>query len=170
MKSTCAWCKKEISLSDCSDPNNNRPITHVVCSDCLRKDVSSYAVSLREYLDLFPKPVFVVDSDVRIVASNRLGSSLLNKKPEDVDGKLGGDAFECIYAELPGGCGNTLHCKTCTIRMTVTDTLQTGKSHVEVPAHPDLHHITKENGIRFLITTERVGNAVILRIDDVAEV
>jgi hypothetical protein len=168
MKSNCAWCKKEISVSDSSDPITDAPITHGICSDCLRKEFSSYAVTLREYLDLFPKPVFLVDSDVRIVASNRSGLSLLKKMPEEVDGRLGGDAFECRYAELPGGCGKTLHCKTCTIRLTVTDTMLTGKSHVEVPAYPDLHHITKENQIRFLITTERVDNAVILRIDDVA--
>jgi hypothetical protein len=169
MKTTCARCKKEISVSDSIDPLENAPITRGFCSDCLRKECSSYSVSLRDFLDMFPKPVFLVDSDVRILASNRPGLALLKKKPDEVDGKLGGDAFECRYAEQPGGCGMTIHCKTCAIRITVTDTFQTGKSHVEVPAYPDLHHITQENRIRFLITTERVGEAVILRIDDVAE-
>jgi len=50
------------------------------------------------------------------------------------------------------------------------DTLQSGKSNIRVPAYPDLHHMTGENRIRFLITTERVGEAVLLRIDEVAEV
>lgn len=95
--------------------------------------------------------------------------SLLQKTPEEVEGELGGNAFGCNYADLPGGCGNTAHCKTCTIRMTVMDTLQSGKSNIRVPAYPDLHHMTGENRIRFLITTEKVGEAVLLRIDEVAE-
>ncbi|MCJ7776462.1 MAG: hypothetical protein MUP08_08760, partial [Desulfobulbaceae bacterium] len=68
-----------------------------------------------------------------------------------------------------GGCGNTVHCKSCTIRNTVTDTLQSGKSNIKVPAYPDLHHITGDNRIRFLITTERAAEAVLLRIDEISE-
>lgn len=104
------------------------------------------------------------------MTGNRVGFDMLKKKPEEVEGELGGDAFGCRHANLPGGCGSTVHCKTCTIRMTVMDTLQSGKSHIRVPAYPDLHHMTGENRIRFLITTERVGEAVLLRIDDVGQV
>jgi len=60
-------------------------------------------------------------------------------------------------------------CAWCTIRLTVSDTLRSGKSHVRVPAYRDLHDITGEYRIRFLISTERVGEAVLLRIDDVTE-
>jgi hypothetical protein len=62
-----------------------------------------------------------------------------------------------------------LHCKTCTIRKTITDTLQTGRSHIGVAAYPDLRHITGESRIRFIISTEKVGNAVMLRIDEISE-
>lgn len=103
------------------------------------------------------------------MTGNSNGLSLLNKGHEEVDGKLGGDAFGCRYASLPGGCGNAVHCRSCTIRITVTDTLQSGRSDIKVPAYPELHHMTGENRIRFLITAERVGEAVLLRIDDVAE-
>jgi hypothetical protein len=49
------------------------------------------------------------------------------------------------------------------------DTLQSGESHIKVPAYPDLHHITGDYRIRFLITTERVADAVLLRIDNISE-
>jgi hypothetical protein len=124
---------------------------------------------MKRFLDRFSEPVFLVSSEGRIVTANSAGFSALRKKPEEVYGKLGGDAFSCKYANLPGGCGNTIHCKTCTIRNTITDTLQSGKSNIKVPAYPDLHFITGEKRLRFLITTERIGEAVLLRIDDVTE-
>jgi hypothetical protein len=170
MKRICAWCKKDLGSSSSSDVTGDGPITHGICGDCTRKTLSFKAKSLRDFLDQFSRPVFLVDSEGRIVTGNTIGFSLLQKKPEEVEGELGGDAFGCRYAKFPGGCGNTVHCKTCTIRITVMNTLQSGKSNIRVPAYPDLHHMTGENRIRFFITTERVGEAVLLRIDEVAEV
>lgn len=169
MRKICAWCKKELGSSHADDGTGNTPITHGICSDCVREALMFKAKTLKSFLDLFSEPVFYVDSEARVVASNNAGYSLLNKDPREVNGKLGGVAFDCSYAALPGGCGKTVHCKTCTIRNTVTDTLRTGKSNVNVPAYPDLHHVTGECKICFLISTERVGDAVLLRIDDVIE-
>jgi PAS domain-containing protein len=169
MKRICAWCKKDLGSSDTSERTGNAPITHGICGDCARKTLSFEAQPLRKFLDQFYKPVFLVNGEGRILTGNSMGLALLQKKPEEIDGELGGDAFGCRHAKLPGGCGNTVHCKTCTIRITVLDTLQSGKSSVRIPAYPDLHHITGENRIRFLISTERIGEAVLLRIDDVAE-
>jgi hypothetical protein len=103
------------------------------------------------------------------VTGNSIGPALLQKNPEEVEGELGGDAFGCNYANLPGGCGNTVHCRTCAIRINVLETLQSGKSKIGIPAYPDFHHMTGENRVRFLITTERIGETVLLRINDVAE-
>lgn len=169
MKRICAWCKKDLGSSSTLNGIGNDPVTHGICGDCMRKILSSGAKSLRTFLDRFSKPVFLMNHEGRIVTANSMGFSLLRKKPEEVDGELGGDAFDCNYASLPGGCGNTIHCRTCTIRNTVMDTLKSGMSNIRIPAYPDLHHITGENRIRFLITTEKIGEAVFLRIDDVAE-
>jgi hypothetical protein len=170
MKRICAWCKKDLGSSGTFDGTGDAPITHGMCGDCARKTLSFKAKPLRSFLDQFSKPVFLMNSEGRIVTGDAIGFSFLQKKPEEVENELAGDAFGCRYANLPGGCGNTVHCKTCTIRITVMDTLQSGKSNIRVPAYPDLHHMTGENRIRFLITTERVGEAVLLRIDEVTEV
>jgi len=170
MRRICAWCKKDIGSPDILDGVDiDVPITHGICGDCARKTLSFKAKSIKDILDQFSKPVFLLNSDGRVVCGNNAGLSLLKKSLDEIGGKLGGEAFSCKYADLPGGCGNTIHCKTCTIRNTVMDTLESGKSNIGIPAYPDLHHITKENRIRFLITTERVGKAVLLRIDDVTE-
>lgn len=169
MKKVCAWCKKELSSPDTDSANADAPVSHGMCGDCARRILSYKAQPIRAFLDQFSKPVFLVNGEGRIVTGNSSALSLLGKKPDQVDGKLGGDAFGCKNAGLPGGCGNTVHCKSCTIRRTVLETQQTGKSNRNIPAYPDLHFMTGENRIRFLITTERAGGAVLLRIDEVTE-
>jgi len=169
MRRVCAWCDKELGLSSIKTEKENMPITHGICGDCMRKTMSYKAKPLKDFLDQFSDPVFWVDSERRIVVANNEGLSVLHKKSEEISGKLGGDAFGCKYADLPGGCGNTVHCKTCTIRMTVTDTMQSGRSNIRIAAYPELHHITGERKIRFLISTEKIGEAVLLRIDNVTE-
>ncbi|RPH51479.1 MAG: PAS domain-containing protein [Desulfobacteraceae bacterium] len=169
MRRVCAWCQKELNPSESIAADQDVPITHGICKECYSKLIPCKAKTLKSFLDQFTDPVFLVDSEGRVVTSNSAAISALGKKPEEIDGYLGGDVFDCKYAGLPGGCGNTIHCKSCTIRNTVSATLQSGKSHVRVPAYPDLYHITCENKVRFLITTERVGNTVLLRIDEIAE-
>jgi len=170
MKRICAWCKKDLGASDTSDQAGDAPITHGICGDCARRTLSFKAKPLRNFLDQFSKPVLLINAEGRILTGNSMGFTLLQKKPEEVEGELGGDAFGCSYADLPGGCGNTVHCRTCAIRINLMETLRSGKSKIRIPAYPDLHHVTGETRIRFLITTERVGETVLLRIDDVAEV
>jgi hypothetical protein len=75
--------------------------------------------------------------------------------------------LECAYARLPGGCGNTEHCKACTIRRTITTTHATGDGKVNVPAYQDIVTPGGIREVRFLISTEKVGNFVLLRIDEV---
>lgn len=86
---------------------------------------------------------------------------------EEIVGELSGDVFDCKHAVE--GCGQNIHCKTCTIRKTVNETYKTGKSFSKVPAYPDLNYVTNENKIKFLISTEKKGEAVVLRIDEVSE-
>jgi hypothetical protein len=48
----------------------------------------------------------------------------------------------------------------------VTTTFETGESCIRVPAFIDLADISKDMTIRFLISTEKVNDVVLLRIDD----
>ena len=169
MRKVCAWCKKDLSSPDIDLNSENEPISHGICGDCAQTVLSFRAKRLQGFLDQFPEPVFLVTSEGRIVTANSAGFSALGKQPEEVDGKLGGQAFDCKYADLPEGCGKTVHCKSCTIRNTVMDTLESGMSHLKVPAYPDLHHITGNYRIRFLITTERIAETVLLRIDETSQ-
>jgi transcriptional regulator with PAS, ATPase and Fis domain len=167
MRQICAWCKCELNASSPEMQNQNEPISHGICGDCTRNLLSDKAQPLKKFLDQFSPPVLLVDHQARVLASNNSGLTMLGKEHHEIENQLGGDVFDCRNADLPGGCGKSIHCKACTIRNTILETLKTGQSQQQVPAYPDLHSITKEDKVRFLITTEKVGQAVLLRIDKV---
>lgn len=165
MNKACIWCKAELP-TEVGDPAHI--ITRSFCSNC-RELFSSprYPMSLKEYLNQIGLPVLVMDDDVRVLDFNEPARALLGGRLPDCVGYYGGDVLECAYARLPGGCGNTEHCKACAIRRTVTTTYATGKSQENVPAYQDIVTPGGTREVRFLISTEKVGNFVLLRIDEV---
>ncbi len=82
-----------------------------------------------------------------------------------MEGSRGGDVFGCIYAHLPEGCGQTMHCSACTVRRTVMETHRTGRSQTRVPAHMRQGKPEDVHDVELLISTELVGSRVLLRVD-----
>ena len=80
-----------------------------------------------------------------------------------------GEAIVCPYARLPGGCGQTIHCRSCTVRLTIHDTYTTGRSHYDVPAYQDVCFAREVKTICFLISTEKSGEFVLLKIHEVKD-
>jgi PAS domain-containing protein len=122
---------------------------------------------LREYLDGLTAPIVVVDGDGRVTTANRQARTFLRKDLPEIEGYRGGEVFECEHARLPEGCGQTVHCSGCTIRMAVMDTLRTGVSRLRAPACLDCHTGNGVQRVEFLISTEKAGDVVLLRIDEV---
>jgi hypothetical protein len=123
-----------------------------------------------DYIDSLKAPVVVIDAVGCVKTANSQARSLLQKELPDIEGFRSGDVFECTFAMLPGGCGNTIHCDACTIRNTVMDTFRSGKSHLMTPAYL-LRGISDSNQeINFLISTEKVNDVVLLRIDKTGDV
>jgi hypothetical protein len=165
MSRNCAWCKAELPGA------NGQPvhdIAHCFCDACRQLfSTPQTPKSLKQYLDEIDTPVLVMDGDVRVLGFNETARTLLGSRLECCEGRYGGDVLECAYARLPGGCGNTEHCKACTIRRTIGTTHATGASHVNVPAYQDIVTPAGTREVRFLISTEKVGSFVLLRIDEV---
>lgn len=59
---------------------------------------------------------------------------------------------------------------TANDRNTVTDTYRNSKSHVKVPAYANHETGGSEEKVRFLISTEKAGAFVLLRIDEVGRI
>ncbi len=166
MKQVCAWCQQEITGG--SGPADG-DVSHGICRECLDYFYpgTGKPPTFAMFLERLAVPVLVVDGNVRILHANGKACELFGKKPEDVEGKLGGEAAECVYARLPGGCGQTVHCKSCTIRRTVLDTSETACPHDAVPAYLDTETPRGVVQARFLITTAKVGGVVVLKIEAV---
>ncbi len=166
MKKFCAWCGNIITASG-PEAEKKNPITHGLCPECAYHLFAQVGMPLRTYLDGLRVPVIVVDETGRVQTASQEAAAMLGKAMMDIEGQLGGDVFECVYARLPEGCGQTVHCKACTIRRTVTQTYQTTKSQTRVPTFLNRHTGKGVQRTEFLISTERVNEMVVLRIDEV---
>ncbi|MBI5576736.1 MAG: hypothetical protein HY896_10300 [Deltaproteobacteria bacterium] len=159
----CAWCGSPLAPVD---KTADEIITHCFCRGC-REDLFTRqeSCSLQEYLDRLNIPILLLNSDAGIVTGNHAACKNLGIDHRHVDGRRWGDAIECINSRLPGGCGKSVHCRICTVRATVTDTYLTSQNHYQVRAFADCATPEGVRKIRFLISTEKLGDLVLLRID-----
>lgn len=167
MKCLCSRCRCLIN-EDSADTAAERIITHGVCDKCADLVLWPNRPLLTDFLDGFDAPVAVVNSLGVVLTANRLARTLLQKELPDIEGFQGGNVFECAFAKLPEGCGMTLHCDGCAIRNTVMSTMVSGKSCLNVPAGLSRGTTNEHQDIRFVISTEKVREVVLLRIDNVS--
>lgn len=167
MRRICAWCKKVLSPRE--DRGTEQEITHGICSRCALNFTSSIPRKLKDLLDLISEPVVLVDAMGIVKAANESGLRLLGKDLAAIEEHPGGQVFECSYSSLPGGCGHTVHCTTCAIRNILMDTLAQGRGYSKVPAFQKIRTPSGERIMRYYISTEKIGNQILLRIDDVAD-
>ena len=164
MKKVCAWCEKD--LGQTIMPQDG--ITHGICPKCALSIFGQQETSrkLQSFLDSITAPVVAIDGLCRVTAVNKSLRQLVGKADMTVANCTPGEVVECSYAFLPEGCGQAIHCSGCVIRRAIVETLETGQLHARVPAL--LHRDDKDVGMH--ITTELVGDVVLLRIDTIDSV
>ena len=172
MKRICAWCNTELKAKE--EYASQGDISHGICSPCAIRITAIRPRSAKKLLNILHEPVFVIGSDAVVKAANKRGLemlvTMLGKKTGDVENVLGGDAFECTYAAREGGCGQTIHCTTCALRNIIMDTLASGKGHKNVPAFQNINTAEGRRLVKFYISTERIGDSILLRIDEAIEI
>jgi len=148
-------------------PGFEREITHGICPDCVSNLEFQSGTDLKDFLDSLAIPVLVVSRAGVVETANKKAGVVLGKDVPAIMGARPGDVFECANARLPEGCGRTICCSGCAIRRSVQDTYATGRSLHRVPA--SLRHGGSEHSARIHmhISTEKAGEVVLLRIDDI---
>ncbi|MGE5893098.1 MAG: hypothetical protein ACM34I_03490 [bacterium] len=165
MRHVCAWCRKELSAEDPgSRPDDS--VSHGICQSCADNLFFQMGEELLRFLDSLRAPVLVVNSGGWIKTANAEARKALGKELTEIEDRAGGIVFECAYARLPEGCGNTVHCSGCVIRRTVMKTFETGKSFLNTPAILNHGDPLDTQKIPLRISTERMGGVVLLRIDE----
>ena len=158
----CAWCGNKISGSS----ESGQSVSHGICNECAVAHFSSFPVNLEEILDQFSTPILVVGSDGNIETANQTALDALGKDRGEIKHMPGGNVFGCIHSVKPEGCGKTIHCKSCTIRRTVEQVMATGQNQYRIPATLKVMDSVAERDIVCTITAEKVGDFVILTVED----
>jgi transcriptional regulator with PAS, ATPase and Fis domain len=146
-----------------AEEGSERAITHGICDQCVDNIRFQQGADVQDILDSLDTPVLVIDADDRIEMLNQKARDRLNITSDRFKGKKRGQVFECQYARSPEGCGRSVHCSGCAMRRAILDTLETGRCHSRDAA--PLKYEDSET--KFTISTEKAGDAVLLRIDEI---
>ncbi len=164
MKRNCLFCRTEaVSGFD----QTSADVTGGVCESCSAKfRTSSDPRTLKRLVDALDAPLLVMQKEPRqVYTANRKALELFDKELEKVEKRRGGQVFDCLHAFTEAGCGRDAHCEPCRIKNAIVETLSTGRPCSGVSAVLD---IKKGEGISFYtlqISTEKVGEMALVRID-----
>ncbi len=164
----CTWCNNELGR-DMRVGRADRRIAHTLCDRCRENFVFQMGVPLQTFIDNLPSPIFVVDDDMKVKGANSEAAALLDRKDRVVLlERPAGMVFDCAYAQLPAGCGRTVHCSGCAIRRSVFHTWTTGESLIDVPATLRYARPGETLEADLLVSTERMGDVILLRVERVS--
>jgi PAS domain-containing protein len=168
MRRVCAWCNKP--LGEIGPDEDIELVTHGVCPECEAFVASNEPRSLRRFIDLFTEPIVCVNDNYSMLTANDAAVQALGLADAGDDRLLCGQVVHCRWACSPGGCGSTEHCLACNIRKIVRESFESGTMFFQEPAYVER---VAEDGtirrVRLLLTSERRGEALLLRIDGVEE-
>lgn len=158
----CSYCRKFLGEKE---PYDKKEYTHGMCRDCYDHMMRQMeGISFDEYLEGFEFPVMLVNDEGRLVAANHKVLNMFDKPVERVRGFLGGEAFECAYARLEEGCGNTVHCPACTIRVLVNKTRDENCSYED----QQVFLITDQGKLEIIVSTSNINGMVRIVIKEAA--
>lgn len=165
MKRVCAWCRRPLDDSPDTEATD-RGITHGICETCRDKMLNTMSIPLGRFLDTLPQPVLIVDEDARVLDANESARRATGNGVPFVADRLVGNVFECIHSKEAGGCGRTIHCSGCAIRLAVTRTWRSGEALTRVPATLMIDTDGTPAPVQLYISTEKIGDRVLLRVDE----
>jgi PAS domain-containing protein len=168
MNRKCSWCRRDLRRLE-GEESAAEAITGGICTHCDENLTAYNRRTAGDILDSMRSPVLLLDGSGKVKLGNKMALAILGKEPGEVEDRLGGEVIECVYSDFPGGCGKTEHCEACTIRNSLAETAATGRSLKNVPAY---QYLKTPDGIqrkRIIISTEKKGRYVLLRIDDIDE-
>jgi hypothetical protein len=121
-----------------------------------------------ELLDIVnsrPMPTLLMQAEPRVVVTaNKSARQLFNKSLAEIEGKRGGQVFDCIHSFTEKGCGLDENCEDCKIKGAVLDTFATGTPHNNVRTVLDIKKEDQAIPYAMIVQTESVGDFVLLTV------
>ena len=120
---------------------------------------------LFEIVNSRPMPTLLMQAEPRVVVTaNKSARQLFNKSLAEIEGKRGGQVFDCIHSFSEKGCGLDENCEDCKIKSSVLDTFATGTPHDNVRTVLDIKKEDQTIPYAMVISTEAVGDFVLLTV------
>jgi len=163
MKIVCAWCHKVLKEYE----STKEMVSHGICPECLREITEvGTEMNLRDFLDRLGFPVLVIDGAVAVQRVNRTAEQALGRPAPQLENIAAGLAIECQNAHTPEGCGRAEHCAGCILRQTIVGTRVDGRPRYGMYSQHQILTPLGAKPIRFRFSTTRMGEAVMLAIDE----
>lgn len=167
MELKCAWCQKTLSKTS-GNIDEQFPISHGICPDCAVTMLQELQTTAKGFLNNFKQPIMLVDNVNNVILTNEAAKQTCPVDLNFSDEQRCGNLIGCIHSDLPGGCGATVHCQGCVIRRAILFTDKTGKPCREIACN-DEHFYQGKRIASMIITTEKLGNRILLKIDPIKE-
>jgi len=82
-----------------------------------RPDAPDSGPDSRESLEAIETPVLLMQGNPRqVVTANQRARDLFRKELHEVEGRRGGQVFDCVHSFTDAGCGKDVNCEDCKIR------------------------------------------------------
>jgi hypothetical protein len=152
-RTVCFHCRRSLAQED-----EIRLLTRA-CEQCFVTLLTSGDEKVSAYLESLEMPAALLAQDHTVLVSNTQFQQMASHR--EVAGLRLGDVLECMYSPLLGRCEETVACLLCSFRRSVEHTWLTGEGLRQVPL--SVPH-KAEARKTYAITTERVGDAVLLLV------
>ena len=119
-----------------------------------------------DFIDAIDAPILLMQGNPRqVVTANRAALALFAKPLHEVEGRRGGEVFDCVHAFTEAGCGKDANCEHCTIKAAIVDTFDTATPHDGVTSGLTLRKADGDKRCVLQVSTEKAGDLALVRID-----
>lgn len=119
-----------------------------------------------DFIDAIDAPILLMQGNPRqVVTANRAALALFAKPLHEVEGRRGGEVFDCVHAFTEAGCGKDVNCESCAIKAAIVDTFDTATPHDGVTFGLTLRKADGDKRCVLQVSTEKAGDLALVRID-----
>jgi transcriptional regulator of aromatic amino acid metabolism len=150
--------------------SHNDMVSHGICPDCLRGLTGvSTEIDLRDFLDKLDIPVLITDGSLAVQQGNRMAEIVFQRSSSYLKRSTVGGLIECYNAQGAGECGRSEQCTGCILRRTIKATHNDGQPRYGTYSDKEVMTPTGVVRKRLLFSTSRVGEVVMLAIEEVQD-
>jgi hypothetical protein len=163
MRAICAICKSNID----NEKRLNFVVSGGICDSCAKRfNIATDKETLKELIENIDAPILLMQPEPRqVYTANNKALELFAKKLSQIEGRRGGQVFDCIHAFSEAGCGKDENCENCKIKNAVVETFATGNSFENISVDLQVVKSDKMSTYGLRVSTEKVGVLELLRID-----